>query len=271
MGALEKINPHFKGEMIFATAVASAWKVQFKPEHTKALLPRWRHVVADGMLDLRRTRAAACLHIQGSRGLRPGEAVAMRAKDVVLPEECPGAGGSAILLLGFKAATKSNRQQFVFVPDPFDIAVLRTLKLVTRDEERIFGLRNLGAYGAPISAGGVAKGLRNTGWTPHSGRAGFATAMILLHGFRVLPEVWETCRWASQKSAKIYLDVVGVTASQQSVFLERDFGQTADAVANSFPFRMLDALKKLVIETLPRLDNSFPGLTGSGYSTRENH
>jgi hypothetical protein len=262
LSALEKICPHYKGHLVFARAVAGAWKVAFKPQHTKALVPRWRHVVADGMLDLNRPRAAACLHIQGSRGLRPGEAVALRGRDVVLPEECPGAGGTAILLLGARRGTKSGRQQFVFVPDPYDILVLRLLKVITADDSLLFGLKHLGPYGALISAGCICKGLRNTGWSPHSGRAGFATAMVLLHGYKVLPEVCEICRWSSKKSAKVYLDVVGVAASQQSIELERDFGTVADTAGQHFPGRLLDALKVLAAAQLRPVLNEWSGSTG---------
>ena len=151
-----------------------------------------------------------------------------------------------MLLLGVKAGTKSGRPQFVFVREQFLIDVVRLPKQIVGKDELVVGLSHLGQFGTVLKLGGEAKGLQKTGWTPHSGRAGHATAEYLAQGAACLPELQETCRWSSLRSLKIYLDVVGVAASQQSQFLEHKHGALADQIAITFQDRLLTALSRIV-------------------------
>ena len=96
-----------------------------------------------------------------------------------------------------------------------------------------------------MTAGAERKGFFRTGWTPHAGRVGYATAAYLGGGASALPEISETCRWQSIKTLKIYLDVVGVVAGQLSQRLEREAGPLADFCASTYRPRLLTAVQML--------------------------
>ena len=64
-------------------------------------------------------------------------------------------------------------------------------------------------------------GLGIQGFSGHPARAGFATHLYLKEGSAALPKIWDTCRWQSEKTLKVYLDVVGATASAHSRELEK--------------------------------------------------
>ena len=101
-----------------------------------------------------------------------------------------------------------------------------------------------GTEAANIRRGAAAMGLRDTGWTAHSPRVGFATGMFLKRGVVAIPEIRHVCRWQSEKSLKVYLDVVGAAASRHSQQLELH-APVADAAAKFALSEILAALAAL--------------------------
>ena len=139
------------------------------------------------MLHTRHIRAAAGLVVQEDRGLRPGEILGIKGTDIVLPEEVPDTNGAAVLLLGMRAGTKANRAQGVQVHSPFVIAVLRELRCITGSMDRIVPLV-LSAYNSCIYEACLTEGIGQQGWSGHSARFGFVTALFLKDGVEELIE-----------------------------------------------------------------------------------
>ena len=128
--------------------------------------------------------------------------------------------------------------------NPFVIEVLRELRRITGEAERIMPLP-LSAYNSCIYGACLAEGVGQQGWSGHSPRSGFATALFLKDGVKTLPTIREVCRWQSEKTLKIYLDVVGATASVHARELETQHGAKADKAALIFPALLLKTLRSL--------------------------
>ena len=103
----------------------------------------------------------------------------------------------------------------------------------------------LAAYNSCIYEACISEGLGLQGWSGHSPRAGFATAEYLRGGVKALPTIREVCRWQSEKTLKVYLDVVGATASVHARELKQNNGHKADEAAKVFPKLLLNALRRL--------------------------
>jgi integrase len=236
VAAIERVLTTYKGHLPLSRAALSGWHVMVRPQHTLALLPRWGRVVMYGLLLLDRPRVAAGLFFQFQRGLRPGEALSLEGRHLVLPEEVPSTDGAGILLLGVRRGTKSGRPQSVLVRDEETLAVMRAIRRIVLPTEKIMGVRDCGVFTGHIRSGAQRMQLEKPGWTSHSGRAGFATHWYLKEGPQVIPELCDVCRWASVRSMRVYLDVVGVTAAQRSQELEWKHGDLANwCDANTVP------------------------------------
>ena len=103
----------------------------------------------------------------------------------------------------------------------------------------------LSAYNSCIYEACLAEGLGQQGWSGHSPRSGFATALFLKEGVKSLPTIREVCRWQSEKTLKTYLDVVGATASVHARELETQHGAAADRATKLLPELLLKALRSL--------------------------
>jgi hypothetical protein len=255
ISAIEKVLPTFKGLLPLSRAAMAGWSVMVKPNHTLALVPRWAHVVAAGILRLGYPRVAAGLMLQVRHGLRPGELLSLKGRHMILPEECPAAMGSGIFVLGVRAGTKSGRPQSVLVKGADSLELMRSLRQVVGPDDFVVGASDCAVYTGHIRAGGQVMGLQKPGWTGHSGRAGYATARFLAEGPQVVPEVCEVCRWSSVKSMRVYLDIVGVTAAQQSQELEWKHGAVAEECAARGDADIVEALTALVVPQSQKLMN----------------
>ena len=105
---------------------------------------------------------------------------------------------------------------------------------------------DLTSFASTISAGARYWGLRDTGWTAHSPRVGYATGRYLTEGETALPGIQHDCRWQNKKSLKTYLDVVGAAASRHSQDVGR-FASLADESAVVGPGEVLAALRELAL------------------------
>ena len=101
-----------------------------------------------------------------------------------------------------------------------------------------------GTEAPSLSDGCATEGIRNTGWTAHSPRAGHVTAEFLREGEVAIPRLQHECRWQNLKSFKTYLDVVGAAASRQRQFLEKH-ASVADEALLYVGFELLSALRAL--------------------------
>jgi hypothetical protein len=255
ISAVEKVLPTFRGELPLSRAALAGWSVIQKPNHTLALLPRWARVVAYGLMMIGRPRAAAGLMLQVLNGLRPGEMISCHGRHLVLPEECPAALGAGLILLGVRAGTKSGRPQSVLIRSEICLALMRALRECTPLDASISEVKDCGAFTTCIRRGAAHMEITQAGWTAHSGRAGYATGEYLAEGPSSVPRIAETCRWASLRSLRIYLDIVGVTASQHSQQLEWRHKEVADYCELHADAVLLKALSQLprVVPREPRL------------------
>ena len=160
-------------------------------------------------------RLGAGLLVQHCRGLRPGELLALRGRDIMLPEDRTLSNGAvAVLNLGMKAGTKARRAQcttIVASNAPVAMCALRALAASTPKEQLILFGYNLGAYQRLL--GRCCEVLGLPGFTPHSPRAGFATDAWLAGVDFV--SIREAGRWLADSSLRVYLDGVS-TASLES-------------------------------------------------------
>ncbi len=104
LAAIERILPHFKGDLLLAHAELNAWSVAFV-KHTAPMLWLWCILVARRFLVWDLHRVAGLLLLQRRRGLRPGEALGLRAFDLVMPSAHLGSTSFGALLLGARAGT----------------------------------------------------------------------------------------------------------------------------------------------------------------------
>ena len=242
LASVEKILPHFKGELCLSHAILNAWKVAFAPVHTVPMVPRWGVVVCDGLLRHGHPRAAGVLYLQFMHGLRPGEAFGLTPMALVLPEESRSTMGKGVIILGMKKGTKAGRQQTVLVDDPLSLALLRAFRQTVASSDLLSDIRSLTGLSSLMRRAVLDRNLPMPGWTPHSGRAGYATDAYL-RGV-TLARIAEICRWQSIKTLRIYLDAASATASAVSRTLEQH-SWVADRCAEEFPGMILGALDQL--------------------------
>jgi hypothetical protein len=69
--------------------------------------------------------------------------------------------------------------------------------------------------------------------------------MSLEYGPEALPEVQTVCRWQNQRMLKVYLDVVGATASALSKDLEKVLKNVANEAQANHYSRLVEALEAL--------------------------
>ena len=240
LAALEKVLPHVKGDLVLSRAALDNWRVSLTVRHAPPLEPRWAAVLCYDMVVHGDVWTAVGLYFQAGRGLRPGEALALAADDLVLPEDNPSTVGAGLFLLGTRRRTKSGRRQTVQTRDPLMIEVMRAVRARLHGSSRIMTYGTLGVYNSHLRVPQERLRMPLTGWSAHSPRCGFATAA---HLRKVpVPTIQEVLRHASAKTLRIYLDAAAVTASQLSVKL-KPFEAHAAFAAEHFPTRILHALR----------------------------
>ena len=205
VAAAEFVWPRAKGSLKVSRAIITGWAASYTPKHTTPVSRALNRLIGLHMCTRRHHRLAIGADVQHHLGLRPNEMLALRACDVLLPEEQANATrGIAVVSLGTLVKTKAKRQQYALVTDPSCIALLRYLKGISGSEARLF----------PVSYSTYRKVLRDVvrldlklsiDVTPHSPRAGFATEAIA-DGIP-FAEVREAGRWKAESSLRGYVDI----------------------------------------------------------------
>ena len=211
IAGIERVLPHLKGTLEVSHAVLASWSVSFTPKHTLPLSKSHAILLAARMATLGFRRPAALLLLQYGRGLRPGEALSLRACDVILPHEVSAAGGG-LLLLGARSGTKSKRPQVVRVTDRILLHIMALFRGATAADQRLTGIRTLGGYNYIIARTKEALGLAHVPWTGHSARAGFVTDQYLSGTAREI--IAGVTRHQSLRTLQSYLDATSVAAGQ---------------------------------------------------------
>ena len=150
--------------------------------------------------------------LQTETGLRPSELLRLRPEDFLFPEE----EGSNLRVrplrigLGIRGGTKVKRAQFVLLDKRCWrlVRVLRVLKLSTPQGLLVFP-ESYSTFRLLLRRVEAQLGL-SVGWTPHSGRAGYASDSRA-EGVP-FEEVREQGRWQSDSSLRRYLDIVGASS-----------------------------------------------------------
>lgn len=219
IAAIERLLPIMRGELVTARAVAASWTVAFEARHAVPLELVWGTLIAYHLCEIGLPTVAALLVIQCGIGLRPSEALRLRASDLILPWEMRRSAGAGVVLVGSQGGTKANRAQPVRVERPIVLAAMMLLKAwaLARSQGHLHGIRSLGGLHWRLKRGASLAGLASVGWTPHSPRSGFVTEPWLLGA--QLATIAATTRHQSLKSLKSYLDVAAVRSGQLSLEL----------------------------------------------------
>ena len=150
--------------------------------------------------------------LQTHTGLRPGELLAIKPEHVLFPWDVAQDVRSTpvTIALGVKTGTKVKRAQVARL-HYIDIDVITLLFEAcqhTKSTDRLFPF-TAAQYGAELRH--LDQLLKfGAGWTPHSGRAGFATDSR--QEGRTFEEIREAGRWQADSSLRVYLDVVTATS-----------------------------------------------------------
>lgn len=207
VAALEFFMPHLKGKMILSR---EALRGRTNVDHIKHTIPipsEAAHLIAAWHTSEGRYRMGAAVLVQHSTGLRPSELLGIQSDHVFVPIGLVGAAKVSIRL-GSVVSTKVKREQSVLVcfsEYPFVCKLLEWLVNSTTPGGKIFGF-GYSTYNNSFKLAEQHFRLQ-VGWTAHSGRAGFATDLIV----KGVPfsAVQARGRWLSENSFRCYIDVIG--------------------------------------------------------------
>lgn len=210
VAALEFFMPHLKGKMILSR---EALRGRTNVDHIKHTIPipsEAAHLIAAWHTSegrYRMYRMGAAVLVQHSTGLRPSELLGIQSDHVFVPIGLVGAAKVSIRL-GSVVSTKVKREQSVLVcfsEYPFVCKLLEWLVNSTTPGGKIFGF-GYSTYNNSFKLAEQHFRLQ-VGWTAHSGRAGFATDLIV----KGVPfsTVQARGRWLSENSFRCYIDVIG--------------------------------------------------------------
>jgi len=199
--------PRYRGRMATSKAILDGWGMMEPTRHTVPLCKTPAKLLACHMVSRGKPRMALAIVLQTHTGLRPGELLAVEPSHIVFPDEA-GAEFSktpVVIALGVKAGTKVKRAQVakIFYKDAVLAAILRMCRDATPPGCRLFPFTQT-ALGDELKLLDALLQF-DARWTPHSGRAGFATDSRL-EGMS-FEEVREAGRWAADNSLRTYLDV----------------------------------------------------------------
>ena len=232
VAALEFFSPGLKGQLGYSKRVIRGLVKQTPVQHAVPLTSQVAKYMAMCMARVKLFRIAVGMLVQVATGLRPCEMLNLRQKHVMEPT---AAIRRFVLRLGANVGTKVQREQVTFLDWDKDVDIsklfLRLLR-ATPGEEQLFPCsysqyrRILAHFCAPL-------GVR---FTPHSGRAGFATEATI-QGLD--PTVIRRLgRWQSETSFQVYIDVV--TALEVEVTycaraVASDIRQAVEQLRKHFP------------------------------------
>ncbi len=222
VAAAEFFLPHVKGKLSVCREALKGRMAGEPVRHTVPLTLECSFLFGAWHASEGRQRIGAAMLIQHSTGLRPSELLALQPGHIHLPLD---RSQSLTIRLGATYSTKVKREQYILV-DPISQALafslLARLCLVTPKHDRLFPF-GYQVYNNAFKLAEAHYGL-NMGTTAHSGRAGFATHLVLQGHPR--KEVQARGRWLSESSFNTYIDVAGAShiAAQVSA---RKLEQTA--------------------------------------------
>ena len=212
VAGVEFFFQRFRNRLSWCHGVLSGWETGAQVRHTVPLGKGVAklimvHVVSWGFL-----RLGIGVILQTETGLRPSELLRLRPEDFLFPEE----EGSNLRVrplrigLGIRGGTKVKRAQFVLLDKRCWrlVRVLRVLKLSTPQGLLVFP-ESYSTFRLLLRRVEAQLGL-SVGWTPHSGRAGYASDSRA-EGVP-FEEVREQGRWQSDSSLRRYLDIVGASS-----------------------------------------------------------
>ena len=236
VAGLEFAMPHVKGGLGWSRATLSGWAISAPVKHTVPLLRAPCRLLACYIAADGRPRVGAGMVLQRELGLRPGEVVGLYPEDVALPETLAAGSGfvRAIVSLGTRKSTKAKRVQSVVVRNPLIIGLLRWMLHVCVRESSLMGC-SYDTYRKLLLSAQKKSGL-DSGYTPHSPRAGFATESIA-EGIDFV-SVREAGRWLSDTSLRVYLDLVGaasLAATHRAAGREHELVYAAKNFLKFFP------------------------------------
>jgi hypothetical protein len=214
VSAVERVCPHFKGQLALCKAEINQWRVIYETRHSVPLTPSWAHLLALGCLQLGIPAVGALILLQSLSGMRPSEAIGLTTTDVVLPSANPHESQAGHLLLGVKVGTKARRPQAVRVVHQLAILLMAALRTAAVPGGRLTHLRTLGGLSYCMGRAAALMHLNHIGWRPHSGRSGYVTWRAMEGD---TPEqIMSVTRHVSLASFKVYLDVTAVAAGRLS-------------------------------------------------------
>ena len=207
VAALEFFMPHLKGKMILSREALRGRTNVDQIKHTIPLPCEAAHLIAAWHTSEGRYRMGAAVLVQHSTGLRPSELLGIQADHVFIAAGLVGTSKISIRL-GSVVSTKVKREQNVLVclsEFPFVCKLLQWLVKSTSAGGKIFGF-GYSLYNNSFKLAEQHFRLQ-VGWTAHSGRAGFATDLIV----KGVPfsTVQARGRWLSENSFRCYINVIG--------------------------------------------------------------
>ena len=110
------------------------------------------------------------------------------------------------------------------------LLLLDHFRRTTADDELLTSHRSLSSYAKLIRLATEFFQMADIGWTPHSPRAGYVSDAAILG--RPFIETREHGRWVSDRSLRLYMDVMAVMAGTIMTRLRRHHHLVMDIEAN---------------------------------------
>jgi integrase len=211
VAALLKAYPPLRGKLPWLVAVQRCQAALTPTAHHAPLSWRFCVGVASNLCLLGRRADAVVLLLQWRLGLRPSEAMALRASHIWLPGDTELCG---VVEVGARRGTKVRRRQYVRIHPQDDLTwwLLRRL-LACRPGDAPVGKWSTTAqmtYWIRKASGPL--GVPCDRWSAHSARAGWASARQL--SGQPIDDLLIDGRWASVSTLRVYLDVLGAMTTE---------------------------------------------------------
>ena len=226
IAAIEKAMPTFRGQLLYARAAMNSWRVLVKPSHTIPMSRPWAFLLGTRLSQMGFGRVGALLILQYLQCCRPSEVLGLTGRTIVTASEYFLQPPRGALLLGEKAGTKSGRPQASIVSNPIALRILQHFRLTTGLDDFLTSHRSLSAYAKLIRMAMSYYGMEDIGWTPHSPRAGYVSDAAVTG--RSFVETREHGRWVSDRSLRIYMDIMAVMAGDLMIRLRPYHGLVRD-------------------------------------------
>ena len=201
ISALHFVYPRVKGKLVASYAYRAGWLKSVSVNRTVPMLKSFTYGIAKEINSVVGARMAIGLLVQYEGLLRTAELIAIRKRNVVLPEWHGYCNRYAYITLD---KTKSGREQVVCIRDVYVVAALRYVVSVTAAPDALLFNRTYQQYYDLLSEACKRLGLGHLRFTPHSPRAGGATQRVM--DGEAFSEVQESGRWKCAESLRIYLD-----------------------------------------------------------------